>query len=336
MSQAEAALNLGTTDKRIGMLLNNGHINGKKIKVKSRHLIMIERTSVQKFKETEEYLHLFKANRALRRKQRGIRPDEIKTPSDTKFLSLRQMGKLLSIGIEKAVALKNAGYIFPVEGQTNAYVKAQADELLKKIDSKVETFDKNNEEMIDFFETSHKLKFLGHKIGDVIAAILNGDLVPIQKNQQLGLKAYQFRKSQVMAYKKSQLESKSTCNITVEKYASTIPVIVDSLRFLAKKGFLKSYYSGIWHIGEVLSPEAIVDFESKYIFLSKIAKQHKTTSIFLLQYLEKIGINPISGPKIDNGVTYLFLRKDVSGIDFSRVQRKTKRRSKSSNTQLEK
>lgn len=332
MSQAEAALYLGTTERRIGILLNGGLIKGKKIKVKSRHLIMIERDSVQKFKETKGYIDLVRANKAARRRQRGILTED----SDANFLSLRQIGECLSISLEKAVALKNAGYIFPIEGLTNAYIKAQADELLKKIDSKVKTLEKNDEEMLDFFETSYKLAFLGYKIGDVIAAILSGDLVPVQKNQQIGLKAYQFRKSQVIAYKKDQLERKSACNITVQKYASTIPVNVDSLRFLAKNGFLKSCHSGIWHIGEVLTSEAIVDFESKYIFLSQIAKQHKTSNIFLLQYLEKIAINPISGPMIDNGVTYLFLRKDVSGIDFSRVQRKTKRRGKSPNTQLAK
>jgi len=165
-------------------------------------------------------------------------------------------------------------------------------------------------------------------IGDVITAILSGDLVPNLKTQQIGLRAYQFRKSQVIAYKNNQLGRKVIGNISVKKYAKTIPVTVDSLRFIVKKGFLKGYYSGIRQVGEVLTPEAIVHFESKYVFLSKIAKHNCTSNIFLLQYLEKIGINPISGPKIDNGITYLFLREEVNGINLSQVQRKAKRRGK--------
>jgi hypothetical protein len=317
MSQAEAALYLGIGERRIDMLLNDGHIIGKKIKVKSRHLIMIERASVKDFKETKVYLDLIR-----------LRSKKCEIHSDQNFISLRQIGKHLSIGLQKAVSLKNAGYISPLEGHTNAYIKEQAEELLKKIDAKVKTFKNNNEEMLGFFETSYQLAFLGYKIGDVITAILSGDLVPNLKTQQIGLRAYQFRKSQVIAYKNNQLGRKVIGNISVKKYAKTIPVTVDSLRFIVKKGFLKGYYSGIRQVGEVLTPEAIVHFESKYVFLSKIAKHNCTSNIFLLQYLEKIGINPISGPKIDNGITYLFLREEVNGINLSQVQRKAKRRGK--------
>jgi hypothetical protein len=160
---------------------------------------------------------------------------------------------------------------------------------------------------------------LGYKIGDMIAAILNGDLKPIAKTEKTGFNAYKFSKAEVTDYQQRQLAKKNGSNIPLKEYAKTLHVSVDELRFLANKGILKSHNSGIWHIGEVLTPEAIADFESKYILLSRVAESHKSNSLFLLKFLEKLGVNPISGPKVDNGLNYLFYRKDLDGVDFARV-----------------
>ena len=317
ISRAESASLLGLTEKHIDWLLNKGYISGIKVKVKSRSLIQIDKSSVDKYKNE-------------------IQANSFANSKDSP-MSLREICDYLSIGFLKVVALKKAGYISPNKLEERdcfqnrkTYSKKMVDDLLKKIDDKIQfpVTPCRQIESLNFSETFHRLKFLGYKIGNMIAAILQGDLKPIGKTKKIGFDAYMFSKAEVADYQQRQLTNKSGTNIPLKEYAKSLHVTVDELRFLAGRGILKSHNSGIWHIGEVLTPEAISDFESKYIFLSRIAESHKSNSFFLLKFLDKFGIMPISGPKVDNGLNYLFLRKDLDGVDFARAPRKCRSRKK--------
>jgi hypothetical protein len=66
----------------------------------------------------------------------------------------------------------------------------------------------------------------------------------------------------------------------------------------------------------VLTSKSISDFESKYIYLGEIMKRFRSSGGYIRKYLENAGVRPISGPNIDNGIAYVYLRRDLEGINI--------------------
>ena len=309
MTKSEAYSFLHISEKRIDQLLDNGTIAGRKVKVKSRHFIMLERSSVEDFKQSIEY------SKIAKNKCPDLNCGQV-------GLSLRQVAEYLSIGRDKVVTLRKGGHITSIPGYRGYNSRAEIDELFEVIDNKVKICGTNHPKMINFDKACYRLSFLGLNISDVLSLIKNGSLVPRFKTSAKGLNAYNFFENEIIAFKKMQLDKRKSNNITIDEYANSIHVSPDNLRFLAKRGFLKSHHSGVWHIGEVLTSESISEFESNYIFLGQIAKCYKSFHLSMLEYLENAGVRPISGPKVDNGIAYLFLRTDLEEIKLPNSSKK--------------
>jgi hypothetical protein len=160
------------------------------------------------------------------------------------------------------------------------------------------------------------LVILGIKAGDVITLIKNGILIPRFKAFDKGLNAYHFSESEIKALIKTKLDAKIDNCISVNEYARITNSDPDSIRFLINRGFINSYNSGNTHIGMVLTSKSITDFESKYIYLGEIMKRLRSSGGYIRKHLENASVKPISGPNIDNGIAYVYLRKDLEGINF--------------------
>lgn len=64
---------------------------------------------------------------------------------------------------------------------------------------------------------------------------------------------------------------------------------------------------------------SIAEFDEKFVFASAIAKRHGAAVTTVSSRLRSAGLRPVSGPGIDGGVTFLFMRDDVERIDLHQV-----------------
>jgi excisionase family DNA binding protein len=63
----------------------------------------------------------------------------------------------------------------------------------------------------------------------------------------------------------------------------------------------------------------IQSFLAKYTLSAKLAEEFGTSGVFLSNLLKRKGILPISGPSIDGGIQYIFLKSDLESIDLNEI-----------------
>lgn len=72
-----------------------------------------------------------------------------------------------------------------------------------------------------------------------------------------------------------------------------------------------------------ITQESLDSFNNKYVFSSTLGSELDIPPHAVKMRLASLAISPISGPKIDGSLTYLFLRKDVFGITKEKTFRRT-------------
>jgi endonuclease III-like uncharacterized protein len=70
-----------------------------------------------------------------------------------------------------------------------------------------------------------------------------------------------------------------------------------------------------------VSPEELARFKAKYILPSEIAELFQTNVTNIAERIKHLGIKPISGPTIDNGLVYVFERKDIISINKQQLDK---------------
>lgn len=130
------------------------------------------------------------------------------------------------------------------------------------------------------------------------------------------------------------IEDHSTEWTTISETANRLKTNTESVRRLIKCGLIKATKgtpkSAVqWRIAS----QELDEFSQVYVFASEIAREAGLPITTTSSRLRSIGIMPVSGPGIDSGLTYLFLRsaltslsldKDLSGDYQSPAGRKQK------------
>ncbi len=95
----------------------------------------------------------------------------------------------------------------------------------------------------------------------------------------------------------------------------------ENIRFAIKVGILKRIEPKLTK-GTIIYIKKLeaLKFNDLYIFGGSLAKQYGYNSTNFSEKIKSLGIEPVSGPGIDGGLTYLFKRKDVSQVDYSKIK----------------
>ena len=95
---------------------------------------------------------------------------------------------------------------------------------------------------------------------------------------------------------------------------------VESVRRAIKLKFLQATKGAPWSAVQwVICERSLREFEEKYVFASAIARRHGAAVTTVSSRLRSAGLQPISGPGIDGGSSFLFMRGDVERIDLHLV-----------------
>jgi len=94
----------------------------------------------------------------------------------------------------------------------------------------------------------------------------------------------------------------------------------ECVRALVRVGRLKARKGNARSTTQWTFDKAEVDrFVSEFVFASVLAKKHGCAVTTFSSRLRSAGIEPVSGPGVDGGLTYLFRRQDVAGLDLQRI-----------------
>lgn len=108
--------------------------------------------------------------------------------------------------------------------------------------------------------------------------------------------------------------------VTLASAASRLRANVESIRGAIRVGLLEgskgSARSGVqW----VIEPGGLEAFDRSYVFASALAAELRGARTTFSSRLRSAGLVPVSGPGIDQGVTFVFRRSDVDKLDLQRV-----------------
>ncbi len=108
--------------------------------------------------------------------------------------------------------------------------------------------------------------------------------------------------------------------VTVAELAERCNVHSENIRFAIKAGVIpaeKRVTNG--RKMTVIDVSDAEKFEKDYIFAGSLARQIGASVTNFAEKLMSTGIRPVSGPKIDGGLTYIFLRQDLEALDLGAV-----------------
>lgn len=175
---------------------------------------------------------------------------------------------------------------------------------------------------ISFLKALRKLRRVNVDIGQFIQIILDGGLRPIRLNSKPGLASLMFSESCIKGYITELEQIRLGETLSVREVARRLGIGVTNTHFLVRKGIIQIRRQGATgRCDSRISETALNQFNSTYVLPAKLAPRFNTTSARLTNLIIASGIMPISGPKVDGGKQYVFLKTDLEQVDLKAMWR---------------
>ncbi|WP_019156816.1 hypothetical protein [Robertmurraya massiliosenegalensis] len=200
-------------------------------------------------------------------------------------------------------------------GKVRRYINPSSIELLfSKLDESVSVVNIENEKAIDIMKAYMTIKNIEKKLTftSFIEMILNGYITPCAKNNNnLGFSKYYFSKGALKIYLKNKLDESFKESRSKEEAIKLLNISIVSFEQFVNKGIIKVEKLTNSVQGVRINLSEIENFRTKYIDLKQIKKQYQFTFNPSVSNFMSKGITPVSGPPIDGGRKYLFLKSDI-------------------------
>lgn len=109
--------------------------------------------------------------------------------------------------------------------------------------------------------------------------------------------------------------------IDVIQISSLLGTYPDAVRFLVKKGHLPARDRDLQGRKKLIANRPAVEkFNQRFVFAGVLAKEFQMNPTNLAEKLMATGVNPVSGPRVDGALVYLFSRDEIKEVDFIKLQ----------------
>lgn len=239
----------------------------------------------------------------------------VNSPSNTETLkqsiSLKLTSAILGVNICATKALLHCGVLQSTEKGIGTRVEIQ----IESINCLFHTLITNGENKRGIRDLMTNITVIQHrKISSVISDLVSGKtLFYSYKLNSKGLTGISligrpFGSGRDIKHL-SLLETAQICNVHYE-----------NIRFAVKCGVLERVDAKKTKGTQIFIDRKVAyNFNKLYVFSGSLALKHKCNPRTLSEKLMASGIRPISGPKIDGGLTYLFQRKDIKSLNLKKV-----------------
>ena len=145
-----------------------------------------------------------------------------------------------------------------------------------------------------------------------LESLLSGELITH------GMKPDEGVMSTHIEYDDLHINKETNTLLTISEVAHLCDVNYENIRFLIKSGFIEKSHPIKRRSNAIyISKENAITFHEKYVFGGVLARLYNMNATNFSEKLISLGANPVSGPGIDGGLTYLFARKDIEKIEIS-------------------
>lgn len=241
---------------------------------------------------------------------------------DDKLVTTQVMMDSLGICIEQVNAFRERGIIQAIRGPeidgfrkwlfSNKALQQLLNTLNKRVIYKID----DNELLIDIKQAKKIVSTWGLTFCDLIEGILNGEIRTYSRKKDSGLKELRFVKDDIMKFLKKD-------NMNVNEISRELKVCKKYIYSWTQKGYLisSSLSSGAVVI---INKTDYLRFKKTYITGSEALKQQTRVKSVesLVRFLRERDIEPVSGPKVDDGHGYLFKRDELLYYWLSQMREK--------------
>ncbi|MDR6885418.1 TniQ family protein [Bacillus sp. 3255] len=230
------------------------------------------------------------------------------------YMTKEEMMRFLQVNQKVAERLISSGII---SGNITSYGKKIW--LLSKNDIRdfYQTFYNNSNnnqiDMRDIISFRDSVRILGLnriKVEELYYAVKNKKITPIF----IGGNGFEMNS---FYFKVQQIKNKSLFiekMISVRRASSILKTSPLYIMSWIKRGFIKASTTKGNHTR--INLEELFRFQNKYITLKEIMKIKEINTLKLLEEFERINIKALTGPQVDGGKGYLFLRADFAKLNL--------------------
>jgi len=217
-----------------------------------------------------------------------------------------ELGALIGRRVEEEEYDKR-GWVFPASVVGTLLTKLHTP---KSAEVTIQTFSAQ-----DIWAPGSQLEVGG--IASVLSKVLGGDLDVVAVDPAIGVPSLRFQKT-ARVDASVPPDSNIRTHLTVADCAAKLNIYTDAVYRTLEAGILRSTKVGRRYF---ITQADFVDFTSRYVFVREVALALKVNPTNLAEKLMDAGVRPVSGPAIDGGLVYLFLRADLAGIDVVKAAR---------------
>jgi len=169
--------------------------------------------------------------------------------------------------------------------------------------------------LIGFPEALRRMTFLSLNVVDLVNAMQSGKISARRSGKKLiGFKSLKFDLDEFGAFI-SEVRRTIEWAISIESAAKKLKLNEQAARDLVRLGYLKT--TNDFSAGRnrrLVSFTSIEEFKQIYVSASELAVRMKTSARNAVMEMKKIGILAVTGPSIDGGRQYFFLRIQVQNV----------------------
>lgn len=264
--------------------------------------------------------------------------DELKS-SYSPDVSLEAAARFLGLTRANVLRLVAHHLIIPVTAPSVAnsnhwrFDQAALEKFLNRVRSKIAGFRVSHSNDLQEFNrvlarVNERLSTLGCGIHTLVDDILQGRLVPRgEPSDQRAISRLVFSQDEVESYISVREHGRNGERLQMKAISSRFQLKPEILWFLVDKGLISTnpkMKDGVRC--RAITPEAVVQFTSKYVLEDELARQAVIRADDLRKHLAQMNIKPVSGCSVDYGPKYVFRRRDVNSLDFQKIDRSYQRR----------
>lgn len=280
-SRNEAARHLHVRPETIDEMLNAGLLRGERRQAGRRRAILVERDSLE----------------------HGL----------DGLLELQEVCKLLRLSKAPVKDLVSTGHLTPVTLGTGRaprirYRRAEVEELMTAIIGSAEECE-DRQGRIALSGVLRRLSFHGLGLADLVGEILTGGLAVMARLQtRPGLLACLFDEGDVLALVHRHRVARGDA-LTIPEAAERLHIKQQVAYQLVRRGLWP--VTRAWENGRALRlvpAETLARFKRDYVAAAELAESVGTSARSLVDELASQGINPVTGPGVDDSRQYFFER----------------------------
>lgn len=239
-------------------------------------------------------------------------------------IHLKQVESLLGISYKRVLDLIEHKILTPLRGPTVdgcsdwRFSEAEVKGVLAGIKKKIKPLRiSRTDTPVEFLTALRRLSRIGVGMGKFIKAILNNEIFPRGISGRSGLASFLFSKKELCEYADYQRQVIFGDVLRPVDAARKLGVTRDVIYFFVRKGIIKRKTGTENITADLLIDKADLEaFDSTYLLSAKIAKALGTTPGYLANLFINIGIRPVSGPRVDGGRQFVFMKADVNKVDL--------------------